>query len=228
MTAAIEQPDCIGRWWPFRLPGPRYRRTCHPICCFRPGNGNRFADNARDLLARAGGENGDMAGGRARAFLLIPRVEHITILFNPLSHAAALDWFNETFEHETRRPFTDRRMVWYGLHLLGWLLLVTAVSPLLANPTPPTAGPTARLVVRAGSAAGPLFSRPAAGHSGPDDGFEYNGRAAGGRGVGLWFWLFGLVWLAAGFRPRWPDGRELLWGLLLFACFGLLLGPWPN
>jgi pimeloyl-ACP methyl ester carboxylesterase len=225
MTAAIEQPERYRAVVAVSPTGAEVSPERPPNLLLQAGEWEaRFVENARDLLARAGGENDDVAGGRARAFLLIPRVEHITILFNPLSHTAALDWFNRTFEQETARPYTDRRMVWYGLHLLGWLLLVTAVSPLLANPRPPQAGQLRGLWYGLGLLLAPfLAALLLAVLSRMLDLSTMGGLLVGGA-LGLWFWLFGLVWLVAGFRPRRPDGQAILWGLLLFALLWLAFG----
>ena len=98
----------------------------------------QFAANGRDLLARAGGANDDLAGGRGRAMVDVPNVEHITILFSGIAHQAALDWLNRTFDLPAATAAPDRRVVWYVAHLAGWLLLVTALAPLF-----PAAAPTA-------------------------------------------------------------------------------------
>ncbi|MFO7538586.1 MAG: alpha/beta fold hydrolase [Chloroflexota bacterium] len=225
MTAAVEQPELYRAVVAVSPTGADISPEQPPNLLLQAGElESRFADNARDLLARAGGENDDMAGGHARSFLLIPRAEHITILFNPLSHAAALDWFNETVDHETRRPFTDRRMVWYGLHLLDWLLLVTAVSPLLANSMPAQPGQLRGLWYGLGLLLAPFLAALLLALLGRMMDLSTMGGLLVGGALGLWFWLFGLVWLAAGFRPSWPGGRDLLWGLLLFALLWLAFG----
>jgi pimeloyl-ACP methyl ester carboxylesterase len=243
MTAAIEQPERYRAVVAVSPTGAEVSPERPPNLLLQAGEWEaRFVENARDLLARAGGENDDVANGRARAFLLVPRVEHITILFNPLSHTAALDWFNETFrthddggrmtedEHafSVLRPSssvqTDRRMVWYGLHLLGWLLLVTAVSPLLANPTPPRAGQLRGLWYGLGLLLAPFLAALLLALLGRMMALSTMGGLLVGGALGLWFWLFGLVWLAAGFRPRRPVGTDLLWGLLLFGLLWMAFG----
>lgn len=225
MTAAIEQPALYRAVVAVSPTGAEVSPDLPANLLLQAGEWEaNFADNARDLLARAGGPNEDMASGQARAFLLIPGVEHITILFDPLSHTSALDWFDQTFEHETSRPFTDRRMVWYGLHLLGWLLLVTAVSPLLANPTPPRPGQLRGLWYGLGLLLAPFLAALLLAILGRMLDLSTMGGLLVGGALGLWFWLFGLVWLVAGFRPRRPGGRELLWGLLLFALLWLAFG----
>nr|WP_316431739.1 hypothetical protein [Leptolyngbya sp. NK1-12] len=99
----------------------------------------RFVSNAQRLLAQAGGENTNLAAGQGRELVVIPGVEHITILFSDSSHQAAVRWLDATFGKSndshyrdlTGQRYRDRRMAWYGLHLLGWLIGLAAISPLL-------------------------------------------------------------------------------------------------
>lgn len=225
MTAAIEQPDQYQAVVAVSPTGAEVTPTLPPNLHLQAGEWEaRFVANARDLLERAGGEQGDLTAGRGRSFLLIPRAEHITILFSSLSHSAALDWFNHTFELETTQPFTDRRMVWYGLHLLGWLLLVTAVSPLLANSTQPQPGYLRGLWYGLGLLVAPFLAALLLALLSRMLELSTMGGLLVGGALGLWFWLFGLIWLVAGFRPRRPQGKELLWGLLLFALLWVAFG----
>jgi dienelactone hydrolase len=102
----------------------------------------RFVSNAERLLAQAGGENTNLETGQGRELVIIPGVEHITILFSDGSHEAALRWLNTTFSRAngsqyrdlTGQRYRDRRIAWYGLHLLGWLIGLAAISPLLTLP----------------------------------------------------------------------------------------------
>ena len=80
-----------------------------------------FVKNAERLLSQAGGPNSDLSEGQGRALAIIPSVEHATILFNDVSHQEMLSWLNQTFSLSSKSPYRDRRMAWYGLHLLGWL-----------------------------------------------------------------------------------------------------------
>jgi pimeloyl-ACP methyl ester carboxylesterase len=225
MAAAVEQPELYRAVVAVSPTGAEVSPERPSNLLLQAGEWEtRFVDNARDLLARAGDENDDLAGGRARSFLLVPRAEHITILFNPLSHTAALDWFNGTFDHETRRPFSDRRMIWYGLHMVGWLLLVTAVSPLLASSDTPRPGQLRSLWYGLGLLLAPFVAAFLLALLGRMMELSTMGGLLVGGALALWFWLFGLVWLAAGFRPRWPDGKALLWGLLLFGLLWVTFG----
>ncbi len=87
----------------------------------------QFVTNAKHLLAIAGGQSGDFTSGAARELVVIPNVEHITILFSPTSHAIARTWLDETFGPQPgAENYTDRRVLWFGLGILGFLLLSTA------------------------------------------------------------------------------------------------------
>jgi pimeloyl-ACP methyl ester carboxylesterase len=73
----------------------------------------QFLANARSLLAAAGGPNGDLAGGRGRALVEAPNVEHITILFSRTAQRRPLTG-------STRRMICRRRPsaptgAWCGL-----------------------------------------------------------------------------------------------------------------
>ena len=193
----------------------------------------RFAASGRDLLARAGGANDDLAGGRGRAMVDVPNVEHITILFSGVAHQAALDWLNRTFDRPAATAAPDRRVVWYVAHLAGWLLLVTAAAPLFPAAAPAAVrrrAPWPWLGLPLGALAAALLLA-ALGRFGDISGL---GGVLVGGALALWFGALGVVWLLLGFRPPWPMGRDALWGLVLFAvltlAFGVMAGrvwlPW--
>jgi len=187
----------------------------------------QFAANGRDLLARAGGANDDLAGGRGRAMVDVPNVEHITILFSQTAHQAALDWLNRTFGLPPATAAPDRRVVWYVAHLAGWLLLLGVAAPLI-----PAAAPTAArrrppwpwLGLPLGALAGVLLLA-LLGRVG--DVSRLGGLLVGGA-LALWFGALGVVWLLLGFRPPRPAGRDVLWGLVLFAALTLAFGVMAN
>lgn len=84
----------------------------------------QFEANAQELLTMAGGERDDLAGGNARELVIIPNVEHISILFSPTAQATARSWLEDTFGKQPgSSDYTDRRIVWFGLGILGFMLL---------------------------------------------------------------------------------------------------------
>ncbi|MGB7414855.1 MAG: alpha/beta fold hydrolase, partial [Thermosynechococcaceae cyanobacterium] len=86
-----------------------------------------FVENAKRLLDQAGGPNPDLSQGKGREIAIIPSVEHATILFSDTSHQETLNWLNQVFGLSSTSPYRDRRMAWYGLHLLGWLAAFFAI-----------------------------------------------------------------------------------------------------
>ena len=96
-----------------------------------------FVRNAKELLAEAGGPGGDPAAGTARKMIVVPGVEHISILFASGSHTAAIEWLDATFGPQPgAAAYTDRRVLWYGFGALGTLLAAMALAPLLAERAP--------------------------------------------------------------------------------------------
>ncbi len=89
-----------------------------------------FVSSAQKRLAEAGGEGGDLAAGTARRLVVIPLVEHITILFAPQAHAEARQWLDSTFGVQPGAQDRPARLAyWYGLGLLGALLAAAAAIP---------------------------------------------------------------------------------------------------
>lgn len=191
-----------------------------------------FVANAQSLLAQAGGPNADFAAGRARTFVEIPGVEHITILFNRASQLQAWQWFNQALGHSAPQPPADQRMVWYGLHLVGWLGLALALTPRRGSAeseqTPQTPAPAAwRPWV--GLALAPIVATGALALLNsliPLDSFL--GMLVGGA-LAIWLVIFGVLWrLVAGQigmgAPRLPAVYRLGLGLALFVLLWLAVG----
>jgi pimeloyl-ACP methyl ester carboxylesterase len=182
-----------------------------------------FVDNARKLLARAGGENDDLAGGKGRELVVVPNVEHITILFSDGSHRAALRWMDETFGKTSESRYLDRRLGWYSVHLLGWLVVIAAVAPLLTEPE--------NAVVKISRVRGwvGLGIAPVVGVAGlvvlgqRIDLSNLGGVQVGGA-VGIWFFLAGLTWLGIIGRVFRPTFRSLVSGLALFGLLWIAFG----
>lgn len=184
----------------------------------------QFADNARRLLSAAGGENGDIAGGRGRQFVLVPRVEHITILFSGVSQQAALDWLNRTYDLPLTPVAPDRRLLWYGLHLGGWLILLIAVAPLLSGTKPAPAGNRRPPWHWAGLLLGVAIAAALTALLGRLTEIGRLGGLLVGGALAVWFLAMGGVWLLLGYRPPTPDRRDLLGGLGLFVALSLAFG----
>jgi pimeloyl-ACP methyl ester carboxylesterase len=191
-----------------------------------------FLRNAEERLAEAGGPGGDPAAGTARKLVSIPGVEHISILFSPAAHAAAREWLNSAFGPQPNaEDYTDRRIVWYGLGLIGTLLAAIAVAPWVAEP------------VSASSATRPRWARPLWWRLGALAGGALGATMvlwlAGTAGLGLrtllgvqvggylmlWFGVAGLLGLLLLWsRPSLPSRRAVLGGLLAFAALWLGVG----
>ncbi|MBD1937274.1 alpha/beta hydrolase [Microcoleus sp. FACHB-68] len=190
----------------------------------------RFVENTQWMLRAAGGENPNFAQARARSLQIIPNVAHITILFSNASHQAAKTWLNAAFNLPNTDNYTDRRMIWYALHLGAWLLLLSAISPILADPTF-----AARARVRPLKSWGGLLLAPVAAigvltlasrTNSPEnlEGLLVVGGLLVGGAVALWFLVGGVVWLTfLGRLPR-PTLRNALLGVALFALLWVAFG----
>jgi pimeloyl-ACP methyl ester carboxylesterase len=94
----------------------------------------RFVRNAEDLLTQAGGPGGDPLAGTARRMVVIPMVEHISILFSTTAHLEARQWLEATFGLQPGAgEYTDRRILWYLLGVVGTFLFFLALAPLVSR-----------------------------------------------------------------------------------------------
>jgi dienelactone hydrolase len=186
-----------------------------------------FLGNAEDRLAEAGGAGGDHAAGTARKLLVVPGVEHVSILFSPKAHRAARDWLDATFGPQPgARAYVDRRIVWYGLGLVGVLLIGAWLAPLVADPEAAAGPRRARwrsLGSLAGGALGATLVLWLAGFVGLGL-RNLLGMQVGGYLL-IWFGLAGalslvLLWVP----PTVPTGRTVLGGLMAFAVLWLGVG----
>lgn len=224
MTAAIDSPEAYSATTAVSPTGAAVTLESPRNLLLMAGSLEpRFLENARELLADAGGPNGDLSNGLGRALVEVPNVEHITILFSRTAHQAAVDWLNRVYELPPGVVDPDRRMIWFGVNIAAWLLLLAAFSPLLGRESWPAIDRRRPwywlgLPLGAAVAAAVLFL---AGRL-----FEV-GRLGGllvGGALGLWFLALGLVWLLSGFRPPRPALRDVLWGILLFLVLSVAFG----
>jgi len=187
----------------------------------------QFLHTAEQLLAEAGGQGGDPAAGTGRKLVAVPGVEHISILFSPTAHAAARDWLDTIFGSQPgAQPYTDRRIWWYVVGLLGALLLGAGVAPLVAAPRSERAVHRPlwrRLAALAGGALGATLILWLASLSGLTLTASL-GLLIGGYLL-IWFGLAGLFSLLL-LWPRFyvPPRRQVFGGLLAFAVLWLGVG----
>lgn len=194
-----------------------------------------FIRNAERILQQAGGVNSETASGRGREFVLVPNVEHITILFNSVSHNAAQQWLDRTFGQQFEQQqfeqqqfeqqqgqYVDRRMLWQGVHLIGWLMALTAVMPSLriAGETAAISGlqrwgglvlssivPTIGLV---------LLDRVVK--------LQTLGGVQVGGAVALWFLMAGAIWLSVLRQVPKLSLRAALLGISVFTVLWIAVG----
>lgn len=208
-----------------------------------------FVTNAQRLLAAAGGENDNFAGGRARSLIVIPNAEHITILLRNVSHQAARKWLDATFGVSSSSNYVDRRMAWYGLHLVAWLLLLFAISPVLASPSrdrktplqpnpseltsPPTPllpGEGRRVILVGKKVRGfGLLLAPLVASGGllllsRGGNIDSLGGLLVGGAMGIWFSIAGVVWLGILSRLPRPTIRAVGLGLAMFGLLWVAFG----
>jgi pimeloyl-ACP methyl ester carboxylesterase len=191
----------------------------------------QFVASADGLLAQAGGTNSDFAAGTARKLEVIPNVEHISILFSPTAQVAARSWLDQTFGHQPgAQAYTDRRILWFGLGILGFIFLSKAILaslPTRINQTTAQSSPWLRLLaLLLGSLLATallwLLSLMGVQIS------QMLGLVVGGY-IMVWFGLAGLVSLVI-LRPHFtlPKSSDFIKGLVAFAALWLGVGLLGN
>jgi len=84
----------------------------------------QFVTNAKGLLTMAGGQSDDLAAGTARKLVIVPNVEHISILFSPTAHATSRSWLDGTFGPQSGSSnYTDHRILWFLVGIIGFVFL---------------------------------------------------------------------------------------------------------
>ena len=190
-----------------------------------------FLNNAKQLLAQAGGEGGNHQQGTAQALVEIEGANHLSILFDTKSHQAARDWLDSFYGSQPGAvTYTDRRIAWFTLGVLGTLVAAFAMALLISQ------------ILIEKVAARPLWRRLlslAVGNLGATlllgllsrTGLDLStlfGLLIGGY-LMVWFAIAGL--LALFLLGGWPSGlstRAVLAGLLTFAALWLGIGMLGN
>lgn len=224
MTAGSRAPDRFAATIAVSPTGANVTPQTPRNLQLQAGSGEgRFVANAERLLAQAGGENANLATGEGRELVVIPGVEHITILFSDGSHQAALRWLDTTFGRTSDSQYVDRRMGWYGLHLLGWLVGLAAIAPLLTQ-TETIAMKILPLRRWAGLIAAPLVAVAGLLLLGQRLDLQDLGGVQVGGAVGVWFLIAGLTWL--GMLARLPrlTFRAVGLGIALFIILWIAFG----
>jgi pimeloyl-ACP methyl ester carboxylesterase len=181
-----------------------------------------FIRNAERILQQAGGINADVASGRGREFVLVPNVEHITILFNSVSHDAARQWLDRTFGQQQQNQYVDRRMLWQGVHLIGWLIGLAAVMPSLQIEIAPLS--ISALQRWGGLALSSIV--PTAGLVLLDRAIDLQtlGGVQVGGAVALWFLMAGTIWLLVLRQVPHLGLRSVLLGIGVFTALWIAVG----
>jgi hypothetical protein len=189
----------------------------------------RFENNAEQLLQEAGGQGGDLLDGTARRMVVIPGVEHITILFSPSAQQEARQWLDSTFGIQPQaEEFTDRRIRWYVLGLAGTLLLFWSIAPLVpGSEKDPYEQPTLPLFRRIGALIVGALGATAILYVFSQAGLQLNdllGLLVGGYLL-LWFAIAGaLSLLLLGRMPAQLAWPPILGSLLVFAALWIGVG----
>jgi pimeloyl-ACP methyl ester carboxylesterase len=182
-----------------------------------------FVANARRLLQQAGG------AGRGRLLVVVPNVEHITILFSHNSHQEALNWLNRAFNLTSTSNYVDWRMGWYGLHLVGWLLLLKAIAGAAPRAIAGAMPRQPQEIINRQKASLGLLLAPFAATGitlliNRSAEIQNLGGIMVGGAIALWMGLAGLAWLGAIDKFPRPQIEALLWGIGLFLLLWMALG----
>ncbi|PDW01140.1 alpha/beta hydrolase [Candidatus Chloroploca asiatica] len=101
-----------------------------------------LAQHVADTAAGGSGTRdttyGNFVDGTARRVVFAPGVEHIGVLFSPISMARALAWFQQAMPvaSPTPEPYLDNRAPWLGMTLLGASLLFLPLAQIIARLRP--------------------------------------------------------------------------------------------
>ena len=191
----------------------------------------QFVANAEGLLVMAGGKSGDLTARSARRLVIIPDVEHISILFSPSAHATTRSWLDGTFGPQPGASnYTDRRILWFGLGIVGFIFLSKAslnTLPATFRKNNPIAPLWLRLVVLLGGGIAATGIQWLVSISGVKIS-QLLGLLVGGY-ILIWYALAGVICLLI-YRPHisMPRNIELAKGLVAFSALWLGIGLLGN
>ena len=186
-----------------------------------------FLNTAEDLLVEAGGTGGDLRDGTARQLVVIPGVEHMSILFAPRAHHTTRDWIDATFgEQPDAVSYTDRRILWYGLGLVGAWMVLMGLSPLLVEPqlkNQPRTPLWRRVAALVAGVIGATFMLWVLNLLGMQL-HTFLGLLVGGF-VLVWLGLTGMIsWLVLWLKPAGVTKRKTFAGLVVFTVLWMSVG----
>jgi pimeloyl-ACP methyl ester carboxylesterase len=184
----------------------------------------QFVQRSAELLQKAGGANPNTENGKGRSRVIISQVEHILILFKDRSHQVALEWFNAVFHQTSTVEFRDRRMVWYGLHLLSWLFLLGTISPSLTEAIAQQSLKPLYLRHWLGLGLAPIAATGVVSIVSLWASLESLGGLLIGGALGFWLLIAGLTWSGVISRFPRPTMKSMGSGLLLFALLWIGFG----
>lgn len=225
MSASIQNPDRFAATVAISPTQAQVTPLAPPNLQLQVGSWeSRFIANAQRLLMAAGGENQNLTRGQGRSLVIVPNVEHITILFSDISHQAALKWLDATFGVLHTSRYVDRRMGWYALHLLAWLIVLSAVAPALSSHSTKHEVRVRRLRAWGGLVLAPLVASGLLTLVSRVVEIQSLGGVMVGGAIGIWFFVAGLLWLSfMAFVPR-PTLRAAGLGVALFVLLWIAFG----
>jgi dienelactone hydrolase len=132
LSYGVAHPDTMATIAVSPVTSPVTPQLPQNLLLLAEGLDQRFVENAEELLVQAGGPGGDPLDGTARRLVIIPNVEHIMILFSPAAHLEARLWLDSTFGLQPgAEEFTDRRMLWYLVGLVGTMIFFCSLAGLV-------------------------------------------------------------------------------------------------
>jgi len=192
---------------------------------------SQFVANAEGLLAMAGGQRDDLTSGIARKLIIIPNVEHISILFSPTAHSTARSWLDGTFGLQAGTSYyIDRRILWFGLGIVGFIFLSKAslnTIPDALRKNTPIAPIWLRLIALLGGSIAATFILWLVSLSGVNIS-QLLGLLVGGY-ILIWYSVAGIISLVV-FRPHisMPRKTEFVKGVVAFVALWLGVGLLGN